>query len=182
MKKYLGAFMNAYAGICMIFLCMLPVALIAFILCIEVSALAIMIAFLLVIVLLLMVVYMLKYSDRLYSWGTFYKDKVIVKNPFRKKFTVEYNKLVDVGVGYYFHGVTHSQIIGSKIKYIYLSCTYLTKKDKVNLNMLPINESFIKVGYSDKLYNYLLSVLSRKQSVSLRQSKEEYDRLLKNSR
>ena len=165
--------MNAFAGIVLVVFCVLPIILAKFILTFEDSVTSKVMAVLCVFASILCVAYMVRYSDRLFSWGVFEEDRVVVKNPFKRIFYIEYDKLVDVGFGYYVHGILNTQV-GSKVNYIYLSCVYLTEKDKINTNLLPITNKFVKVGYSEKLYNYLIDVLPEKQSRKLKRSKEEF--------
>ena len=167
MKRYLGAYMNVFIAIActLFFLCPLGVGI--YLLIADRDKAGAILFFSAAAMFFLFIVLL---SNQIFAWGHFYQDKLKVSALFRKNFTVEYSKCVDVGIAHYFHGAHSSSIIGSRVFYIYLSYTYLEPKYKNNINMAQPTKTFVKIGYSRKTYEYLMKVLPERQAVMLSDS------------
>ena len=115
-----------------------------------------------------------KYGLQFYSWGTFDENGVIVKSLFSKKcIKIEYEKCKSIGIGLYVHGVAGSNI-GSQVKFVFFSYNEFNEQFRLNINQWQPNETRIKVGYSKKLYDYLLTVLPEEQASILKNDYETY--------
>lgn len=97
-----------------------------------------------------------------------FSEKIICKGVFpRNTFEIEYAKC-NIGIDY------HCQY-GRQIWWIYLcSGPYTQFKVSGNssrINTLKIKPGFIKIMYSDEVYNALMSVLPKKQKIALETSR-----------
>ena len=114
------------------------------------------------------------FSMQFYSWGVFDEKGVIVKSLVSKKqIEIEYAKCKSIGIGLYVHGVLGSDL-GSKEKYIFFSYGDFREQFRLNINQWQPNETRIKVKYSKKLYDYLLTVLPEEHATALKSDYETY--------
>ena len=119
-------------------------------------------------------IYMMrKFSLLCYSWGMFDEKGVHIKSLFSKNFEIEYAKCKSIGIGLYVHGIMGSDL-GSKEKYIFFSYGGFREQFRLNINQWQPNETRIKVKYSKKLYNYLLTVLPEEHANALKTDYETY--------
>lgn len=170
LKKYMGTSITAMAGIVMPIFCVGPLVFSIFLLeLIAYDKMAICLIILNLSGTIICTFYLIKIWDQLYSWGLFKKNCVEIKPLFKKKIIIEYAKCSDIGVGCYTHGVLNLGF-GSKVRYIYLSHSRVSKENKYNLNLLPPTISFAKTSYNTQLYTFLLSVLPSKQVLILKES------------
>lgn len=109
----------------------------------------------------------------LYSWGEFKEDCVRIRTVFSQKYTVEYSKCRSAGIGYYVHTIALCGA-GPKVYFIYLSYDYFDESYRTRMNAWMPSQTRIRVGFSRKLYNYLLTVLPAEQAHSLRCDYEKY--------
>ena len=86
------------------------------------------------------------------------------------KRTYNYNSFRDVGIGFYVHGFVTGH--GPVIKYIYFSEEKLSRIQQVNLNSLRNSDKFLKINYSDDIYNYLINNMPSVQAELLAESME----------
>ena len=86
----------------------------------------------------------------------------------RNDFALDYEKCLGVGIEHYNHNAIHTNI-GSKVFFIYLSYDYYETKYRGKINLWKPNERRIKVQFDKNLYEYLLSVLPKKQAMMLQQ-------------
>ena len=174
MKKYLGSQMTVYAAFVLPVFILGPIVFAVIILDTGVSAYSVMISLMCLFATVISVIYLKQVSNQLYSWGTFTDKEVRVKSLFSKEYTIMYSKCCGVGIASYVHGVLNSGI-GTEIYFIYLSYDCLPARFKNNINLWKPSKDRIKVKFDPKLYDYLLTVLSKKQVYSLQR---DYDMML----
>lgn len=112
---------------------------------------------------------------QIYSWCEFRKDSVIIRTLFQKKYQIDYEKCIDVGIGYYIHGGLVSNV-GMRIMFIYLSYQKVAPKYKCQINSLKPTRTCIKIGFRKKTYQYLLNNLPQRQSKMLEISYASFQR------
>lgn len=175
MKKYFGGAMGAYVGIMGILFIVGPLIFGVVILTTGIDFYSIIIALFCVAAPIFMIIVIRQTRLYLlcYSWGTFDENGVHVKSLFSKNFEIEYAKCKSIGIGLYVHGVLNSDL-GSKEKYIFFSYGGFREQFRLNINQWQPNETRIKVKYSKKLYNYLLTVLPEEQANVLKNDYETY--------
>ena len=105
-------------------------------------------------------------SYQLYSWGTFTNDSIQMTTGLTKKNTLLYEQCKGCGIGFYIHGILNSSI-GTKIWYIYFSYDMFDENYRSKINLWKSSPTQIKVQFNKKLYEYLLTVLPKKQSQML---------------
>lgn len=171
MKKqfYLGSVFSAYAAIASVILAVFPLVFAAVVLSSQINFTTILLSVVLIMCFAFFAFSFKKLSRDLFSWGIFDKDKVIVKTLFSKDIVIEYDKCCDVGVSYYVHGVLNSKV-GTKSLHIYFSYSILNEQQKSNINLMHNSETFIKLSFNKKHYNYLIGVLPKKQAEMLKRS------------
>lgn len=116
-----------------------------------------------------LIAYFIKVSDQLISVAYFTEDKIVIKNPLKKKklYEMKYKQCADIGIGSYLHMV-------KKVHFIYISYNWLTPEQRENINYCYPSETFIKMGYSKKNYDFLMSILPQKQANRLLKSHETF--------
>ncbi|MBO5797899.1 MAG: hypothetical protein J6R77_06095 [Clostridia bacterium] len=173
MKKYLGSKLTAFgAFVAPLFLCA-PLVFGIIVLCTEISGATIFLAFLGIGCSLVWGVYVKNKGAQLYSWGRFQSNGVEIISGFSKRNTMIYEKCKGCGIGFYTHGLLNSKA-GTKIYFIYLSYDAFDESFRSNINLWEPFQGRIKVQFSKKLYEYLLSVLPKKQSQMLCRDYERY--------
>lgn len=175
MKRYLGGAMGAYVGIMGILFIIGPLIFAIVMLTPRIDAGRVFIALWCVATSILMIVYMrhVRMDLQCYSWGTFDEKGVHIKSLFSKNIEIEYAKCKSIGIGLYVHGVMGSDL-GSKEKYIFFSYGGFREQFRLNINQWQPNETRIKVKYSKKLYDYLLTVLPEEHANILKSDYETY--------
>lgn len=166
MKKYAGDYMSVYVGISMILLTAAPLLFAGWLLWQHIDTEEIVFAAMCLFVSLLMGNCMIRHSDVAYSWYEFQDGAVVVKNLFKKSYSIPYSRLYNTGIGFYIHGILGSRV-GSKHVYIYLSHQLVDESLKRNINRLHPSEFCIKVAFNRKLYEFLLTRLSKEQAWSI---------------
>ena len=173
MKKYLGSEITVFAAIIIpIFLCF-PPAFGFFAMCSKISVATVFLTLGGVGCSVIWGLYTKKYINQLYSWGIFQKKAVKVITLFSKNSIILYDKCKSCGIGFYTHGVFNSQI-GTKVFFIFLSYDVFNEKFRSKINLWKPTETRIKVKFSKRLYEYLLTVLPRKQSLMLQNDYKKY--------
>ena len=172
MIKYLGAGINVCCAIFSVILCLSPLSFASLVLKKGVDENSIWVVVFCIICTLFFCFYVISISNQLFSWAHFKKNSVEIFVPFKKKINMQYDKCCDIGVASYTHGFLNSKS-GTKFTYIYLSYNIIDKKYKNNINLLKPTNEFIKFGYTQKTYDYLIKVLPSKQSNMLRASQSE---------
>ena len=173
MKKYLGGAMGAYCAVVLVLFFVGPIIFAVVILTPKIDAGRIFIALYCVFCTILAAFMIHKFSLLFYSWGTFDEKGIHIKSLFSKNFEIEYAKCKSIGIGLYVHGVLNSDL-GSKEKYIFFSYGGFREQFRLNINQWQPNETRIKVKYSKKLYEYLLTVLPKQQAKWLKNDYETY--------
>ena len=168
MKKYLGSRMTAYAAVICPLLVIAPLLFAIVALCSEISTATLLLAVLCCSCSVIYIIYIQKEALQLYAWGVFEETAVRVRCFLRNDFALDYEKCLGVGIEHYNHNAIHTNI-GSKVFFIYLSYDYYETKYRGKINLWKPNERRIKVQFDKKLYEYLLSVLPKKQAMMLQQ-------------
>ena len=130
----------------------------------------------------------IKTIDRFYSWGSFEKDGIHIRNLFKGRRTIEYSRVVDVGIACYIHTRDPNADAYSpypKIYYIYFSAgSRLEIRQKMNtkipIRISPPNE-FVWIRLNDENYEMISSVLPDDLRSVLAQDHERYLRTVKPS-
>lgn len=175
MNKYLGSKMTAYAAFIAPLFVIFPLIFGIAMLSTEISGATVLIAIGSVMCTVIWGYYIVSVSNQLYSWGRFQSEDVRVRTGFAKKHTIIYKKCKSCGIGFYTHGVLNSKV-GTKECFIFLSYDAFDESFRANINLWKPTETRIKVGFSKKLYQYLISNLPEKQSSMLQRDYERYMR------
>jgi hypothetical protein len=174
MKKFLGTYMsNTMLIICIIAIIAFFIATCEFVFNPKLAQDRVIGATVMGLVVLFYIFLLILTAPYYLSWGVFEKDKLTIKCLFRKDIVIEYEKMKDAGVGYYFHSGMGTPI-GSRVNYLYLSGKKLTDFQKEHMNMIPLSKSFLRCGIKKDLYEYLLVVLPPELSATLKKNYEEY--------
>ena len=176
MKKYLGSGMDAYAAVVMLIFSVFPIGF--GILAIS-SERSVATFFLLALGFSCSVscgFYIWSCRYQLLSWGDFREKAVCVHVLFREEFALDYDKCRGCGIGMYRHAFMNSQnsMLGSNVYFIFMSLDCFPEKYRTRINLWKPSKTQIKVGFSKKLYEYLMEVLPPKQSAMLRRDYETY--------
>ena len=178
MRKYLGSTITAYAAFMapLIGLC-LPLILGILALSIEVSGASFLFAVGCMACMIVYGLYIKSISNQLYSWGVFLNDHVKIMTLFSKNKTLMYENCNSCGIGFYTHGILNSKA-GFKVYFIFLSYDVFKESFRQNMNLWKPSQMQIKVQFDKKLYDYLLTVLPKKQKKMLSQ---DYNKFFKSS-
>ena len=84
-----------------------------------------------------------------------------------------YEKCSGCGIGLYTHGILNSKA-GTRMYFIYLSYDMFDERFREDINLWKPSQTRIKVQFDVKLYDYLLTVLPKKQSRMLLRDYEKY--------
>ncbi len=174
MKKYLGSRMTAYAAVMCPLFVVAPLFFAIVALCSEISVSTLFLAVLCCSCSSFFVIYIHKEALQLYAWGVFEETAIRVRCFLRDDFTLEYEKCLGIGIEHYNHNAIHTNI-SSKVFFIYLSYDYYETKYRGKINLWKPNERRIKVQFDKNLYEYLLSVLPKKQATMLQQDYKKYN-------
>ena len=173
MRRYFGSSITAYGAILLPIFLVLPIVFAASLLLVEIDFAAIFIAIWCIVFSITCMVYIKQVSAQLYSWGQFGEDKIKIHIGFSRSFCLEYEKCKSIGIGMYTHGILNSSV-GSKIYFIFFSYQPFDEKYRTTINLWKPSSTRIKVCFSKKLYEYLLTVLPRKHAMSLQHDYEKY--------
>ena len=168
MKKYLGSRTTAYAAVMCPLFVIIPLLFVFVVLCSEISPATLFLSALFCGCSIFYAIYIKKEALQLYAWGVFEETAVRVQCFLRNDFVLDYEKCLSVGIEYYNHNAMHTNI-GSKVFFIYLSYDYYDTKCRGKINLWKPSERRIKVQFDKNLYEYLLSVLPKKQAMMLQQ-------------
>lgn len=169
MKKYLGGAIGAYAAIVLLLFTIFPAAFGTWLfLTTKTSAASIFLLIATWGVSPLFAIYIKQVASQIYAWGIFKEDCVQIKAWFAEPYALMYEKCNGCGIGYYIHGVLNSQVVGTRMYYIYFSYDPVDKSSATHINLWKPSRTRIKVAYSEKLYDYLLSVLPPNQAKMLK--------------
>lgn len=168
MKKYLGSTISAYVAVICPLAVVGPLFFAIAALCSEISGATVFLSCMCCGCSVIWFVFIKKEALQLYAWGTFEQTCVRIHSPFTSEIILDYDKCKDMGIGCYTHGVLNSRI-GSKIYFIYLSYDSFEEKYREKINLWKPNKRRIKVQFNIKLYEYLLSVLPKKQALMLQE-------------
>lgn len=169
MKKYLGNYMTKYVIFGLLLFIVGPIIIAYIFLSTEINFVTVALTIVGIFTSTMCIVYFIKVSDQLISVAYFTEDKIAIKNPLKKKklYEMKYKQCADIGIGSYMHVVR-------KVYFIYISYNWLTPEEREHINCCHPSETFIKMGYSKKNYDFLMSVLPEKQAKRLLKSNEDY--------
>ena len=173
MKKYFGGAIGVECAIAPFVLIALSIAMPIIISARGIDFFTVLFALCGVGGVIIAILMMHKFSLLFYSWGTFDEKGIHIKSLFSKNFEIEYEKCKSIGIGLYVHGVMGSDL-GSKEKYIFFSYGGFREQFRLNINQWQPNKTRIKVKYSKKLYDYLLTVLPEEHITALKNDYETY--------
>ena len=174
MKKYLGGAMTIYCAIIPIIAIIIFIKLSIVIFERGIDFFSIVFALWCVGFVIIWGLIMHKYTLQFYSWGIFDEKGIQIKTLFSKKcIEIEYAKCKSIGIGLYVHGVMGSGL-GSKVKYIFFSYQPFNEDYRLNINLWQPSPTRIKIEFSKKLYDYLLTVLPEEQATCLKNDYEKY--------
>ena len=178
MRKYLGSTITAYAAFVAPLIGLgLPLILGILALSSEVSGVSFLLAAGCMAGMIVYGLYIKSISNQLYSWGDFSTDGVKIRTLFSKNTILMYEKCNSCGIGFYTHGILNSKT-GSKVYFIFLSYDVFKESFRQNMNLWKPSQTQIKIQFDKKLYDYLLTVLPKKQKKMLSQ---DYTKFLKSS-
>lgn len=173
MRKYLGSKMDAFSAVLLPLFAVCPLAFAAAALCSIVNAATVFLAVLCAVCAVFCAVFLFQNRQQLYRWGTFGKNAVYIREPFRKEYALSYDQCRGVGIGWYVHGALNSRA-GSNVRYFFLSREPFEEAFRSQLNQWKPTEGRVKVGFDMKLYQYLLKVLPEKQRRTLQKDYERW--------
>jgi hypothetical protein len=173
MKKYLGSKLTIFAAIVApVFVCV-PLLLGVYAMCAEVSVATVFLMVGGVACAFIWGIYIKSIGNQLYSWGYFTSEGVRIKTCFSKKTIMVYEKCSGCGIGLYTHGILNSKV-GTRMYFIYLSYDKFDERFREDINLWKTSQTRIKVQFDSKLYDYLLTVLPKKQLRMLMRDYEKY--------
>ena len=168
-KRYIGNFLTSYVSICVVVLIIFPIVFALITLLSAVNGATIFLSFMCLASSILWLCNLLKTHRELFAWCTFCECSVKIKMLFEKSFELEYDKCVDIGVGYYIHSTLNSSL-GNKVLYIYLSYDKLQEKYKKHINLLRVTDRCVKIGYKKETLDFLMNKLPKQQLEILKNS------------
>lgn len=176
MKKYLGSAITAYSAI------LLPIfsfgALFFGIFSFTPNQFEASVVLLIMCVFAWLSLLFFAWTNRrqLYSWGVFKENGVYISVPFQKNSLIEYDKCMSCGIGVYRHAFMNSphSIWGTNVSFIFLSIEPFPEKYRTQINLWMPSSTQIKVHFSNKLYEYLLTVLPQKNARMLKNDYKIY--------
>ena len=173
MRKYLGSKITAFGAVVAPLALCGPLLFGVCALCTEISGATVGLALMCIACTVVWGIYIRDIGTQLYSWGSFQNEAVQIMTGISKSSTMVYKKCKGCGIGFYIHGILNSKA-GTKIYFIYLSYDMFDESFRSNINLWKPSPTRIKVEFSKKLYDYLLTVLPRKQSQMLSRDYEKY--------
>ncbi len=173
MTKYLGSKITAFSAVVIPFFICFPLLFGISALCTEISIGSVVVFLGCVLCTVVWGFYIKGVGIQLYSWGRFTSNGVQVITGFKQTSTILYKNCFGCGIGYYTHGILNSQC-GTKIYFIFLSYNRFDESYRSKINLWKPSGTQIKVEFSEKLYEYLLTVLPKKQSRMLVKDYEKY--------
>ncbi len=159
MKRYAGDYMTAYCGFVLLVFTLGPIVFSCYLLLPNIGYAQILFSFLCVVNSGLCAYWMISRSETMYCWYVFNEEGIVVKNIFKRTYLVSYSEFANVGIGYYIHGVMNSDI-GSKMYYIFFSKQMIDDQYKSQINLVKPSKTFLKIGFNQKTYQYLVEHLS----------------------
>ena len=173
--KYLGGWSDIEYAVVLPCMVVGPVIFACIMLTIGIDGATIFLAIFCVICSIMWGVLTWKYRSTFYAWGSFQNDAVYVKVLFDKVFPIYYEKCKSIGIGLYVEGFT-SKEVGFRYYYIFFSYEHFDEKYRANINEMKPSHTFVTVGYSKRLYEYLLTVLPQHHAAALRHDYEMIQR------
>jgi len=108
--------------------------------------------------------------DRLYSWGAFDENEVIIRSLFRGTCALQYDDIGQVGIRVYVYGDPYNEK-SKRIFWIFLTEDRLKRAYARNMNRLPNRAWSVKLPFRPDLYHYLTAVLPEEKANMLRISR-----------
>ena len=108
------------------------------------------------------------------TWITFHDEYLIIKTLFRKAVIMRYDEIAGCGIGYYFHGRMISGI-GIMQYYIFLSNGEFDDSLRKTINRWrPKKQKYVKIAFSQKKYDYILTKLPKNLSTIIRYDHDRF--------
>ena len=175
MKKYLGSKITAFAAVVSPLFILGAAVFGASILLLEINAINLLFACMCLACAVIWSIYIKSVANQIYSWGVFGKESVTIKTFFQKQEIINYSDCAACGIAVYTHGVLNSSV-GTKQYFIFLSRDAFDERFRTRINLWRPSKTRIKVQFSKKLYDYLLTVLPEFQAASI---KRDYQKFMK---
>lgn len=156
MKKYLGAWINAYCAIAILIIAVLGAAL--GISSVSSDAAGILLAVFLFSADVILGIFMYRERYSLFAFGDFQESQVVIKVPFCKKSVIAYEEIVSCGIAMYTHAYMdrRDSILSSDVFYFFISKDVFPRRYRTEINKWRLSASQIKVAFSKELYDYLM--------------------------
>ena len=119
-------------------------------------------------------IYLKGISPQLYTWGIFGNNEVRIKTVFSKETFMIYEKCRGCGIAFYEHRALNSKLLRTRVYFIFLSYDAFNESFRSCINLWKPSKEKIKVKFSKALYEHLIEVLPKKQSLALRRDYERY--------
>lgn len=169
MKKYLGSKITGFLAIVSpLLFVILPFAFGTIVLITSSNFAAIFVSLMCYLCVLIFILYLKHIFCQLYTWGIFDKEKIHVKTILGKNYDVFYDRCSTIGIGSYNHS-TFLGGFGKNIYFLFFSYEPFDEKYRKQINAWNPSKTQIKVEFDEKLYEYLIHTLPRKQALILMQ-------------
>ncbi|MBQ4054530.1 MAG: hypothetical protein IJD17_02370 [Clostridia bacterium] len=134
MKKYLGNYMTKYVMFGLLLFIVGPHLFTVVALTAEFSFATVFIALINTSASILSIVYFIQVSDQLISVAYFTEDKIVIKNPLKKKklYEMKYKQCADIGIGSYLH------IVKKYTLFIFHIIGLLRKNENTSITVIPL--------------------------------------------
>lgn len=175
MKKYLGSKETAFAAIIApLFICC-PLLFAVSALRAKLSGATVLLTLGCLACAFIWGLYIKRSRYTLYSWGHFRSGSIQITTIFSKPNVLIYEQCKGCGIGYYTHGILNSKV-GKTVYFIFFSADVFDEKFRSNINLWEQSPTRVKAEFNEKIYDYLISVLPRKQAQMLRRDYVMYKR------
>jgi len=111
--------------------------------------------------------YIWEIRDRLYSWGSFDANEVIILSLFRHRCALQYADVAQAGIRVYVYGDAYNPK-SRRTYWIFLSEDKLRRSYARNMNKMPNRAWSVRVSFRQDLYRYLVDVLPEEKANMLR--------------
>ncbi len=111
-----------------------------------------------------------------FSWGLFLDHAVRILTLFCRESVLDYDECKGCGIGVYRQALLNdaSSPLGTNYAFLFLSLKPFPEEYRTRINLWKPSEQQIKVQFDRKLYEYLLSVLPKKQAARLESDYRKY--------
>ena len=112
-------------------------------------------------------------KDIFYSWGYFGEKGILIKSPFAKRKFLEYEKLKSCGLTFFLYNTLSGNVCPTVV-FIYFSYDYSCPGYIGANSAWKTKAPHTKVEFNKELYDYLMSVLPKKQARMLSSDYNHY--------